>query len=503
MTSKIYDEFIEYVKDLSDVQRSLWLLEWDQETYMPEGSTDNRARMMATMTGLEHRLITDKKMGEWLDKLMKKSVYSKLSDVQKTNVRETARNYEKATALPEKLVKDLAHAKSTGFDMWVRARKEDNFDMFAPSLDKLVDLNIQVAEARGYEGHPYNALLDDYEPNLTIKTLDPVLNKLEKDLVPIVKKVLDSDFKPRKNILTKKYDIKKQEEFARSVITDMGFNWDIGRLDRSAHPFTIGLGRDVRITTRYDEKFLPMSIFGTIHEAGHAMYEQGFLEEHNGTPMAEAISMGYHESQSRLWENLVGRSKPFWQHYYPLLQKTFSRQLKNVSLEEFYAAINNVERSFIRVEADELTYNLHILLRYNIELMLIDGKINAKEAPQVWNEKMEEYLGVVPPNNTLGVLQDIHWSQGYFGYFPTYTLGNLYGAQLFHQAKKDIRGLETNIAKGNFAPLKEWLNKNIHQHGKMYSAEELTKKITGESLNTKYWVDYAKRKFGPIYGVKL
>jgi len=492
-----YDEFIDFVKELYDIRKASDLLEWDQETYMPSGSVEGRGYALATLSGIYHEKLTSKKMEGYLKKL---EIEKNLSDEQKANIREIKRIYEKKTKVPLKLVKEIAKTSSLGTEAWARARKKSDFKIFQPYLEKMVSLKKDFAEAIGYEDKAYDVLIDDFEPYTTVKDIDPVFSGLRKNLVPIVKKIIESETKIE-NVLEQSFDVDKQKNFGIQIIKEMGFDFERGRLDSSAHPFTSGSCDDVRLTTFKEGH--GFHLFAMMHEAGHGLYEQGYKKEHYRTPMAEAVSLGYHESQSRMWENLVGRSSFFWKHYYPKLQTIFPEQLKKYSLEDFHRSINSVKPSFIRVDADEATYNLHILLRYDMEKNLFDNKIDAKEAPEIWNQKMEEYLGIKPENDAVGVLQDIHWSQGLFGYFPTYTLGNLYSVQLFNQAKNELPNLEERISNGQLLDLKEWLNKNVHEYGKLYSAKDLVKKITGETLNPEYFIKYLKEKFGLIYNVRL
>lgn len=492
-----YDEFIDFVKELYDIRKASDLIEWDQETYMPPKSVEGRGYVLATLSGVYHEKLVSKKMGKYLDELSKTK---DLTDKQKANVREIKRIYEKKTKVPLKLVKEIAKTSSLGTEAWARARKKKDFKIFQPYLEKMVRLKKDFAEAIGYEDKAYDVLIDDFEAYTTVKDMDPVFSGLRKALVPIVKKIIESETKIE-NVLEQSFDVDKQKNFGIQIIKDMGFDFEHGRLDSSAHPFTSGSCDDVRLTTFREGR--GFHLFAMMHEAGHGLYEQGYKKEHYRTPMAEAVSLGYHESQSRMWENLVGRNLLFWKYYYPKLQEIFAEQLKKYSLEDFYDAINIVKPSFIRVEADEATYNLHILLRYDMEKDLFDDKMEPKEAPNIWNQKMEEYLGIVPEDDAVGVLQDIHWSQGLFGYFPTYTLGNLYSVQLFNQAKNELPSLEERISNGKLLDLKKWLNKNVHEYGKLYSAKDLVKKITGEALNPEYFIKYLKEKFGLIYNVRL
>ncbi|MCK4613726.1 MAG: carboxypeptidase M32, partial [Thermoplasmata archaeon] len=355
-------------------------------------------------------------------------------------------------------------------------------------------------EAIGYDDQPYDTLLDEFEPSLKTAQVKGLLSRLRDKLVPIVSRIIDSGIRPDISFLTCEFPVDGQKEFDHEVAKKLGFDFDRGRIDESMHPFTTGTLHDTRFTTNYKPDNMRFSLFATIHETGHALYGQGHLEEHYGTPMGQPVSMGIHESQSRMWENVVGRSLPFWEYYYPHLKERFPKQLEGRSLEEFYAAINDVHPSLIRVEADEATYNLHILLRFEMENALFGDGFDPKEAPQVWNEKMEKFLKLEVPDDAHGVLQDIHWSLGYFGYFPTYTLGNLYAVQFFEQAKKEIPELVSKIENGEFGVLLNWLRSNIHEKGRLYRADELVQGLTGKALDEEYFINYLKTKFGELYG---
>jgi carboxypeptidase Taq len=501
-TNKVYINFIGFVKELYDLRKISDLLDWDQQTYMPPGGIKDRSNEIATISGIYHEKLTSKIIGRYIKKLSQPKIQKDLTLEEKANIREMTRLYNRESKIPASLVKEIAKISSLSTDAWVKARKKSNFKDFQPWLERMVCLKKKVAEAIGYKERPYDTLIDDFEPYITVRDIDPLFSDLERHLVPIVKTIAESKTKIDDKVLNQAFDMNKQQEFGIRIIKDMGFDFEHGRVDASAHPFTTGSCGDVRLTT-FQEDHKKFSLFALMHEAGHGLYEQGYKSEHYRTPMANAVSLGYHESQSRLWENLIGKSLPFWKYFYPKLQKIFPDQLRSFTIKDFYVAINKVRPSFIRIEADEVTYNLHILLRYDIEKKLFDDKLEAKEIPQAWDQKMQDYLGIVPPNDALGVLQDIHWSQGLFGYFPTYALGNLYAVQLFNQAKKDIPNLEDDISKGKLLNLKRWLNQNIHKYGKLYSAKDLTKNITGEPLKVDHFISYLKIKFAPLYGVSF
>ncbi len=484
-------------QNLTKLLNTIELLYWDQETKMPKNGVENRAEQIAYLSEILHEKSTEEKLGKIIDNLMIED--DKYSSFDKAFVKKFHRDYSMAKKLPGELVSKLAKETSLAQSVWVEAKKEKNFDLFAPKLNILVDLLKEKADRLGYVSHPYDALLDEYEPFMKSESIKKIFDKLQTGLSEIVKKIKNSE-QIDTEFLNQKYSIEKQDEFGRQVIKDMGFSMDSGRLDVSAHPFTITLGsKDVRLTTRYSEDALFSGLFSNIHEAGHGLYELGFSKEIQGNILATGTSLGIHESQSRMWENQIGRSYEFWQHYYPKLKNIFPNELKNIELDGFYRAINKVSPSFIRVEADEVTYNLHIILRFNLEMDLMSGKLKVEDLPEAWNEKMENYLDIRPENDSEGVLQDVHWSSGLIGYFPTYSLGNIYGVQFYNKMKKDIANIEKNISKGNFGEILSWLRTNIHSYGSAYSAEELCKKITGEKLNPEYFLKYIDDKYKKIY----
>jgi carboxypeptidase Taq len=496
----LYDTFIEKVREIKNLQSVNSLLEWDQETMMPPKGIEYRAAQIALISGMVHQKLTSDEFGELLDKLSSPSELDGLDELKKANVREMRREFDKARKLPTDLVKEIAETASLSQNAWVRARRESKFGDFSPWLTKMLKLKTQAARLIGYKEHIYDALLDDYEPGATVGKIKVILGDLKDGLVLLIREVLNSKAALDDSILHRDYDVAKQKEFGTKVLQDMGFDFEAGRIDISAHPFCTSFAPgDVRVTTRYGTNDLKMALFGMIHEAGHALYEQGLSPQHHHTPMADAISLGIHESQSRLWENMIGRSRLFWQHYFPKAKETFAESLSGLGLEDFYRAINRVTPSFIRVEADELTYNIHILIRFEIEAGLFEEAIQVDDLPKVWNRKMEEYLGITPPNDREGVLQDIHWALGLFGYFPTYTLGNLYAAQFLGRAEKDIADFWGKVSRGQFSDLKSWLNTNIHRHGRLYSADDLVRRVTGETLNAKHFLGYLRSKFGDLY----
>jgi carboxypeptidase Taq len=488
---------------VSDLENAAHVLGWDQETYMPPEGAEARAQQLATLSRLAHEFFTSDEIGELLDALEPQVRDLPYDSFEASLIRVTKRDYEKARKIPSQLVEELTRAASLGREAWKEAREKSQFGIFQPHLEKIVDLTIQKAEALGYEEHIYDALLDLYEPEMCASHVKRIFDDLKEKLVPIVKSIAERE-PPDDSFLKREFDEQKQWDFGLAVIRDFGFDFERGRQDRSAHPFTTSFSvNDVRITTRLQKDYLPTGLFGTLHECGHALYDQGIDPQLERTPLASGASLGVHESQSRLWENLVGRSRPFWEHYYPKLQETFPSQLGDVDLERFYRAINRVEPSLIRVEADEVTYNLHIMLRFELELQLVERKLDVQDLPEIWNTKMDEYLGVTPPNDALGVLQDIHWSQGYIGYFPTYTLGNLLSAQLFKSVQRDVPNLLDQLKSGQFSDLLAWMREKIHQHGRKFPPLELIQRATGRELEAESYLEYIREKYSAIYGELL
>lgn len=494
--SEAYETFMDKVAELADIGHAEGLLSWDQETYMPPKGAAMRARAQGTLAGLHHERLTAPELVGLVADLRGQVLEGDAA----VNVREIGRSQDRALKIPKELVVELSQTESLSHEAWIEARQQAEFTLFQPWLEKILKLKKEVAERVGYEGTIYNALLDEYEPYARTEDIEPVFAELKEKLVPLVEKITATEKFPAKGIIDQDFAIAKQEELGRQVLADLGFDLEAGRLDVAVHPFCSGTSRDdVRLTTRYSADWLPGSLFGTIHEAGHGLYEQGLPADAVGTPAGGSVSLGIHESQSRLWENMVGRSRAFWTHYLPRLKALFPAQLQEIDLDSFYAAVNQVEPSLIRVEADEVTYNLHILLRFELERDLLEERVEVAELPSVWNERMQQYLGVRPPDDAQGVLQDVHWSFGLMGYFPTYTLGNLYGAQFFHQAQQDLPDLQAQIGRGELLNLKTWLNDKVHSRGSRLMAGELVEEVTGEKLNADYFTDYLQKKFGALY----
>jgi carboxypeptidase Taq len=497
---KAVNQFKELDQRISHYNEVLSLVSWDLQTGAPKKGKAFRSDAVGTLSSDVFQITMSEEMGQCLETLSASDVYEQLDEVTRACVRERKREYEKMKQIPPALYKEFIIHAANAHDVWEEARATNNFAHYQPTLEKMVDYMKQFIKYYGYEGHPYNALLDNFEPGLTVEKLDVLFAELRKNTINILNRIQKSPHKPKNEIFNQSFDVNKQRKFSLFVLPKLGYDMSAGRLDVSAHPFATGINTgDVRITTRYLEDDMRSAIFGTIHECGHALYEQGVNSEYEGTVIRGGTSMGIHESQSRFLENMVGRSKEFWTYFYEDLQSYFPTQFKDVPLEEFSRAINTVEPSYIRVEADELTYNLHIMIRYEIEKALIGGDIEVKDLPRVWSEKMEEYLGVTPPTDTLGVLQDVHWSFGGFGYFPSYALGNLYAAQFTNTLKKEMPDFDQIIAKGEYLKIREWLREKIHQYGALYTPNELIERVTGEELNAKYLVDYFEEKYSKLY----
>ncbi|MDA1353397.1 MAG: carboxypeptidase M32 [bacterium] len=483
------------------------LLSWDQETYMPEGSIEQRAEQLALIDSISHAHHTShdfkSAMAEVVDLKTGLPRIDGLTESEKTMVKAVWRDWQKTNALPTAFVEELSKATALGQHQWGIAREQNKFLDFAPHLQKMVELQRKKAVFYNMEGHAYDALIDDYEPGMKMADINPLFDAL-RDAIIDIRKRIETSKATFVDISESHYDITKQWDFGVDILNEMGFDFKRGRQDKSVHPFTTEFNRnDVRITTRFNPNDLLESFSSTIHEGGHALYEQGLDAYWDGTPLAEAMSLGIHESQSLLWENYVCYSWPFWDGHFNKLKQYFRYEFTGVSAEQFYRTINQVQPSCIRVEADEVTYSLHIMLRYEIEKALISGDLDVAELPTLWNQRMADYVGITPPNDTQGVLQDVHWSYGLFGYFPTYALGNLYGRMLFEQAESEIPDLNGSIRRGEMLALKTWLNDKVHKVGRGTTPSELITHITGKELSVTPFVNYLKEKYGAIYKVKL
>jgi len=485
--------------ELKDLGGILGLMSWDQETYLPSKAGPARGAQLATLQGLYHQRLVAPEVGDWLER----AEATELDADTRAMLKVFRRERDHAVRVPESLVRALAEAQSTGLDAWRQARAERAFAPFAPALARLLELRREQADAIGHGGERYDALLDHFEPEMTTARLLPVLERLRAALVPLAD-ALDGAVSGPQIFDGRAFDPDQQWRFTLKLLELLGFDLQAGRQDRSVHPFTGGTHpTDVRLTTRIDPRDPSPAVFGTLHEFGHGLYEQGFLPEHHRTPLAAAPSMGLHESQSRLWENLVGRSLPFWGFLYPRLKAAFPEALAGVEVDQFHRAINRVQRSPIRVEADEVTYNLHIVVRTALEVRLLRDELAAKDLPEAWNTEMERTVGLRPGDDVEGVLQDIHWAHGEFGYFPTYALGNLYSASLMRAAEQALPTLWDEVARGELGSLRAWLGENIHRHGSRTSAEERIQAVTGHGLTDADFLGYLRAKYAALSGRTL
>ena len=539
-----YNELIRHSRELTTLGSCSALLGWDEQTYMPVAGAAHRGGQMALLAGIHHERATDPKVGELLAIVEGSSLIADPGSPAAVNVRELRRSYDRRIRMPQALVEELARTTSLAQPEWVAARSASDFPRFHPWLEKIVQLKRHESaclskqpaqdgqQARGeFVSSPapslrqsvppsaYDPLLDDYEPGAKSAELAIVFQALRRELVPLVATITDacrrkrsappthggSDTLPASGgatILNRFYPRQRQQVFGEAVAAAVGFDFQRGRLDVTAHPFCSGIGPgDCRITTRFDERNFSDAFFGILHEVGHGLYEQGLDHDHYGTPMGEAVSLGVHESQSRLWENAVARNRAFWNYWFPMARRIFHEALADVSLDAFHAAVNHVAPSLIRVQADEATYNLHIIVRFELEQALLSGDLAVADLPAAWNQKYEETLGVRPRNDAEGCLQDIHWSAGLIGYFPTYTLGNLYAAQLFAQAQADLGGLDEAFTQGDSSGLLAWLRSKVHREGQRRRPAELIEHITGSKPDHRSLIASLRRKYDELYGV--
>jgi carboxypeptidase Taq len=489
--------------EVTDLNRAAMVLEWDQETYMPPGGVEGRAEQLSTLLRLSHVRLTSPDVGRLLDSLEDETAREPFDSDDASIVRVTRRDFDQARKIPPELVAEIAHASSIARPAWEKARKDDDFSIFAPYLEKNVELNKRLADALGYEDRPYDALLDRSEPGMTTKQLAGIFEQVKQAIVPLIAEIASHQDAVDDRVLHRGFDPDRQLTYALEVVKKLGYDLERGRQDLSTHPFSIAFGPgDVRITTRVSREFFNECLFGSIHESGHGMYNQGMAKEIDRTPLWDGASPGVHESQSRLWENLVGRGRPFWRHFYPSLRKTFPEPLKGVDEADFYRAVNKAQPSFIRVEADEVTYNMHVLLRFELENELLEGKLKIKDVPEAWNARFKSYLGLEVPNDRAGSLQDIHWSFVSFGVFPGYTIGTLISAQLMEKIRADVPDLDEQIERGQFGALLGWLRSNVHRHGRKFTPNELLERATGRPLTAEPWIAYVQSKFGALYGLE-
>lgn len=493
-----YEVYKNKLQEIADIKFAAAVLQWDQETYLPRKGNEIRGRQISTLSEVAHKEFTTDNMGNLLNELLS---FSSLNDNQRRNVELSKEDFEKNKKLPSHFVRKMSDAVNKSFHSWIHARKENDFSYFQDPLQTIIELKRQEADLIGYQDHPYSALMNEYDKGLNVQFADNLFSTLIPALSLTLGKIKNKPEIPN-DFLHKNYDKNVQWKFGIDLLKFMHFDFEAGRQDISEHPFTTNFNsKDVRVTTRIDENDLANMTWSCIHEGGHALYEQGLPLEQYGLPLGEYCSLSIHESQSRLWENCIGRSLPFWEFQYPLLQKIFPTQLNDISVDLFYRGINKVIPSLIRTEADELTYHFHVMIRYEIEKKLIEGSIQAKDIPAIWNEYYEKNLGLTVPDDRKGCLQDVHWSHGSFGYFATYSIGSLYSAQIWNSIKTENTQVEKQLREGNSYPVFEWLTKNIFPYGRYYNSSELCKQATGEILNTEYFIKYIIDKYNSLYKI--
>lgn len=497
--SQNFEKLVPYLEKHMALQTALALIDWDDATLAPKEAGEYTAKAIGILSEEDFICLTNPQVKEILEKLEKDT---SMNETEQAIYRKVQKNFKKTEAIPKEEKRAYAELQAKSQRAWQRAKQENDFSIFAPYLKEIIDYCKKFAGYGAKEGQKcYDMLLDDYEETFPMEVLDVFFDKLKAEIIPLLKKIqkqpqIDDSF------LFQKYDIEKQKEFNRFLAEYVGFNFDRGVIAESEHPFTTGWhNHDVRITTHYYEDNLASAIFSTIHESGHAVYEQGIDDKYTQTVLGEGASCGIHESQSRFMENVIGRSKAFWTPIYEKLTESFPEQLKAVSLDHFIEAINRVKADEIRTEADELTYCLHIMVRYELEKMMMEGEVDVDELPKLWNEKYQEYLGITPENDRAGILQDIHWSMGSIGYFPSYALGNAFAAQLYHQMKKEL-DVDTALCQGNLQAVRDFLHTHVHQYGAFKTAREILKEATGEEFNPDYFIEYLKDKYTALYHIE-
>ena len=489
--------------EVTDLSRAAAVLEWDQETYMPPGGVAARSDQLSTLLRLSHVRFTADDVGRLLSELEEETAGRPFDSYEASLVRVTRRDYDQDHKLSAELVSEVARASSTARPVWEKARREGDFKLFVPALEKNVELNRRIADALGYKDRPYDALLDRSEPGMTTDQLETIFAELKRAIMPLIADIARHADAVDDRVLYRGFEPAIQLRYALDLVTKLGYDLERGRQDISTHPFSTSFGPgDVRITTRVSRDFFNECLFGSIHESGHGMYNQGIGDDIDRTPLWGGASPGVHESQSRLWENLVGRSLPFWKHFFPSLRSAFPEPLRGVDDEGFFRAVNRSYPSLIRVEADEVTYNMHVLLRFELENEMLEGTLKVSDLPEAWNERVKSYLGISVPNDREGALQDIHWSFVGFGMFPGYTIGNLIGAQLMEKIRAEIPDLDARFERGEFAALLAWLRKNVHRHGRKFTPNELLERATGRPLTAAPWIAYVQKKYGALYGIK-
>ncbi|QKE71913.1 carboxypeptidase M32 [Arthrobacter citreus] len=497
---KVQEDFIEYLKKIENYNEAINVMYWDLRTGAPKNGAEQRSNVISQLSEEVFEMTTSSTMENFLNLLEKEIGTGNLSEIIEKSVKECRKNYDLNCKIPKKEYAEYVKLCSLSENAWEDAKNEGNFSKFQPFLEKIVAMKKQFIEYWGYKDKKYDTLLNLYEPGMTTQKLDEVFGEVRESLVPLVAKISKSSVRLQREELSQPISIDIQKEVSEDVLVKLGYNFDSGRLDETVHPFQITLNPgDVRVTTKYIEDNFMSALFGTIHECGHALYEQNLSSNLIGTPLCEGASMGIHESQSLFFENMIGRSKEFWETQYEKLIAKTGDYFKNLSVEDFYNAINHSEPSLIRIEADECTYPLHIMVRYEIEKELFDGELQVKDLPKVWNEKMEEYLGITPANDREGVLQDVHWAGGDFGYFPSYALGAMYAAQFKRKMKQELTDFDHILKSGEIHQIVNWLTRNIHQYGKLKEPKEILVDVTGEDLNVKYFIEYLEEKYSELY----
>ncbi|WP_438318548.1 carboxypeptidase M32 [Sporosarcina sp. FA9] len=494
-------DFLALLKKMSAYDEAISIMYWDMRTGAPKKGIASRSEAVGTLSAEHFKMGVSSEMEAYLKKLGKKK--NNLDPVLLKTYEEVKKNFDLSKKIPADEYREYVVLTSHAESVWEEAKDQSDFEMFLPYLEKIVATTKKFISYWGIkDGNPYNTLLDQYEPGLTTDIIDEVFGQLKKTIVPLVKKISESSNQPDTSFLFKNFPKENQKAFSHDLLNQLGYDFEAGRLDETVHPFAMGITiGDVRITTKYDENDFRSAVFGTIHECGHALYEQNISEELEGLPIASGTSMGIHESQSLFYEMFVGKNENFWKYNFDLLKSYSEEQFKDITLEEFLRAINASEKSLIRIEADELTYSLHIMIRYEIEKELFNGTIDVKDLPEIWNDKYEEYLGIRPGNDGEGVLQDVHWAGGSFGYFPSYALGYMYAAQFKNAMLKDLPDFDELCLQGDFQPILDWLTENIHKYGKMKKPLEIIKDVTGEGLNAKYLADYLSEKYTRLYNL--
>ncbi|MCT4688369.1 carboxypeptidase M32 [Vallitalea sp.] len=482
---------------LHAIEHALALIQWDAATGAPKNSVEGRAKTLSILTGEYYKTLVNDELNELLSLLEDNK--NELEYLTLRKAEEFRNEYDKIAKIPVEIVTEYTEVRAKASAAWEDAKIKSDFSIFAPHLEKVIEFSKKFIEYRGYTKHPYNTLLDDYEKGLTTDDLDKFFSELKNSIVPLVAKIKESKVTINDDFIKKTYPTKEQEALNKKLLKSLGFNMDSGMMAESQHPFTTNFNKnDVRITTHYFENNLLPALYSTLHEGGHAIYEQNIGEELNFTSLGTGTSMGIHESQSRFFENIVGRSHSYIEYLYPIIKEAFPEHFKDVTCEDLYEAANKSELSLVRTDADELTYSLHIMIRYEIEKLLFENKILVSDLPEIWNKKYKEYMGLTPQNDADGILQDVHWSEGLFGYFPSYALGNAYASQFANKMKETI-DFEKDLKQGNLENIREWLKENIHKYGKLLTPSEIIENATGEPLNAKYYIDYLEDKYSKIY----